>query len=247
METCLSRFPCKHTRTTMTGMDRFLSTQLVRALSIKLSHGSFFLLGLTLLVLLKPSVGFSSSFANSHLCFMHTSRILGRTTVRATEYLWANTRNLRGTFRNSYPCCSKLLMSTSVTENGTSAVSSSAETYEIANDFSLQELQTRLQGFVDHPNHPGIVLAVAGGGGHLLSSLSSTPGASQVLLQASILYDRESYRRYIQHATPVSLEESPSFRYASIEASNYAAAASLKEALEISAAANTTYGTYVAF
>lgn len=116
--------------------------------------------------------------------------------------------------------------------------------YEISNNFSLEELFQRLQGFVDHPNHPGIVIAVAGGGGHLLSSLSSTPGASQVLLQASILYDRESYRRYIQQATDVSLELNPSFRYASTEASRYAASASLKEALEISASANTTYGKY---
>ena len=114
--------------------------------------------------------------------------------------------------------------------------------YEISNNFSLEELFQRLQGFVDHPNHPGLVIAVAGGGGHLLSSLSSTPGASHVLLQASILYDRESYRRYIQQATDVSLELNPSFRYASTEASRYAASASLKEALEISASANTTYG-----
>ena len=134
-------------------------------------------------------------------------------------------------------------MSTSATENGTSSGSGEAATahYEIANDFSLEELYKRLQKFVDHPNHPGIVVSVAGGGGHFLSSLSSTPGASQVLMQASILYDRESYRRYIQQASNVSLED-PSFRYASPEASQYAAAASLKEALEISAAANTTYG-----
>ena len=129
------------------------------------------------------------------------------------------------------------------TENTPNTVDSTdTETFEISNNFSLEELHKRLQEFVDFPFHPGFVLAVAGGGGHLLSSLSSTPGASQVLLQASILYDRESYRRYIQKATDISLEEIPSFRYASIEASKYAATASLKEALEISAAANTTYG-----
>jgi len=145
-------------------------------------------------------------------------------------------------------------MSTSATENGTSpgsvdgdggggGTSPAKPYYEIAKDFSLEELYKRLQSFVDHPNHPGIVVSVAGGGGHLLSSLSSTPGASQVLMQASILYDRESYRRYIQQASNVSLEDS-SFRYASPEASQYAAAASLREALEISAAANTTYGKF---
>jgi hypothetical protein len=116
-------------------------------------------------------------------------------------------------------------------------------TYEISNDFSLEELHKRLKTFVDHPYHPGIVVAVAGGGGYLLSCLSSTPGASQVLLQASILYDRESYRRYIQQSNHVSLE-SPSFKYASVQASNYAATASLKEALEISASANLTYGEW---
>lgn len=134
------------------------------------------------------------------------------------------------------------MSTSSVNENGTgSGDNGRGATYEIADDFSLEGLHERLQKFVDHPNHPGLVLSVAGGGGHLLSSLASTPGASQVLMQASITYDRESYRRYIQEASDVSLED-PSFRYASPEASKYAASASLKEALEISAAANTTYG-----
>jgi nicotinic acid mononucleotide adenylyltransferase len=121
-----------------------------------------------------------------------------------------------------------------------------SRTYEIAEDFTLSGLQERLRTFVAHESSlPGLVLAVAGGGGHLLSSLAATPGASKVLLQASILYDRESYRRYIQKHVDthdvLRLEES-SFRYASTQAAGYAATASLQEALAISAAANATYG-----
>jgi len=78
---------------------------------------------------------------------------------------------------------------------------------------------------------------MAGGGGNFLGILASTPGASKILLQGNILYDRESYRRFVQRTL-----DSENFRYASVESSEYAAHAALREALTLSAAADPKYG-----
>jgi nicotinic acid mononucleotide adenylyltransferase len=105
-------------------------------------------------------------------------------------------------------------------------------------DFSLQRLQDRMEHFVaQHAGECRLVLSIAGGGGHFLSTLASTPGASKALLEGSINYDRESYRRYVE----VDLD-SETFRYASALSAQYAAEASLRRALQLSAAADPAYG-----
>ena len=208
----------------------------------KVSSLTVILLSFFLFLILLPFVPFSG-LSNRRLRLMHTRFSLWRTTQQFVA-VCGFAASATGRFRSRSPILSRAHPKgplSDMTHPPANGADTATLTYEIANNFSLGELYKRLQNFVNHPNHPALVLAVAGGGGHLLSSLSSTPGASQVLLQASILYDRESYRRYIQQSNQVSLE-SPSFRYASIQASGYAASASLKEALEICAAANTTYG-----
>lgn len=103
--------------------------------------------------------------------------------------------------------------------------------------YSLEKLQHRMKSFVD--NHRGscrICFAVAGGGGHFLSTLTSTPGASDVLLEGTITYDRESYRSYVQR----DLETK--FRFCSTESSHYLSLAALQRATRLAAAADPNYG-----
>ena len=103
---------------------------------------------------------------------------------------------------------------------------------------SLDNLQKRIQQFVENYGQMcRLSLAVAGGGGHFLSTLASTPGASKILLKGSILYDRESYRRFVRRTLP-----GESFRYASVESSEYASDAALQQALSLAAAADPRYG-----
>lgn len=103
--------------------------------------------------------------------------------------------------------------------------------------YSLEQLHTRMERFVnEHADDCQLALAVAGGGGHFLSTLSSTPGASQLLLEGTIVYDRESYRQYVQR----DLDDS--FRFCSKESAAYASSAALNKALHLTASADTKYG-----
>eukprot|EP00527_Entomoneis_sp_CCMP2396_P000027 CAMPEP_0198148506 /NCGR_PEP_ID=MMETSP1443-20131203/41667_1 /TAXON_ID=186043 /ORGANISM="Entomoneis sp., Strain CCMP2396" /LENGTH=498 /DNA_ID=CAMNT_0043813199 /DNA_START=344 /DNA_END=1840 /DNA_ORIENTATION=- len=103
---------------------------------------------------------------------------------------------------------------------------------------SLAHLQTRIQTFVSrYGDSCRLSLAMAGGGGNFLGLLASTPGASKILLQGSILYDRESYRRFVQQTL-----DRESFRYASVESSEYAADAALSQSLVLSAAGDAKFG-----
>ena len=71
-----------------------------------------------------------------------------------------------------------------------------------------------------------VCIAVAGGGGHAISTLSSTPGASSILLEGTVLYDRRSYQSY------AGLSSNPrGFSYSSKEAAKLASEAALKRAL----------------
>ena len=99
-------------------------------------------------------------------------------------------------------------------------------------DASLAHLQQRIQAFVAKSGENcRLSLAMAGGGGNFLGLLASTPGASRILLQGSVLYDRESYRRFVQRTL-----DRENFRYASVESSEFAADAALDQALILSAA-----------
>jgi nicotinic acid mononucleotide adenylyltransferase len=133
--------------------------------------------------------------------------------------------------------------------------------------FSLESLQTRMRAFVrgaatiSSSSSCRICIAIAGGGGHFISTLAATPGASNILLQASVLYDREAYRQYTRQYNVVvapSLSssgigvatakdekqedfDSPTFRYASVQAATDAARAALVHGLRLGAAADPSY------
>lgn len=47
-----------------------------------------------------------------------------------------------------------------------------------------------------------VCIAVAGGGGHAISTLASTPGASSLFLEGTVTYDRNSLQAYIGEAIP---------------------------------------------
>ena len=93
-------------------------------------------------------------------------------------------------------------------------------------------LQERLASF---PSTYDCKLAVviAGGGGHFLASLAATPGASKVLLDGCLPYNRESMRQYVQ---------SDEMEYCSANAANKASRAALRKALRLSSAVDPKYG-----
>lgn len=84
--------------------------------------------------------------------------------------------------------------------------------------------------------------AIAGGGSNAISSLVSTPGASAVLLNASVLYDRNSYCQYIsQHiSNPNDVDNygsrSGKFGFASSGAAVLLSQAALHHAFQIQSA-----------
>ena len=71
-----------------------------------------------------------------------------------------------------------------------------------------------------------VCLAIAGGGGHAISTLSSTPGASALLLEGTVAYDRKSYCTYCDLPT-----NTKGFKYSSFKAAEMASEAALKRAL----------------
>lgn len=104
-------------------------------------------------------------------------------------------------------------------------------------DFSLQNLQHRMHAFVQrHKHNCRLAVALAGGGGHFLSTLTSTPGASSVLLEGCITYDRESYRQYVQQNLNAS-----TFRYSSQKSADMASQVAVRRAIKLAAAADPTY------
>lgn len=70
-------------------------------------------------------------------------------------------------------------------------------------------------------------IAVAGGGGKALSALSSTAGASQLLLEGCVTYSRKSYLSYVGLPS-----DTTGFVYSSMEASRLASNAALQKALQ---------------
>jgi nicotinic acid mononucleotide adenylyltransferase len=86
------------------------------------------------------------------------------------------------------------------------------ETTPTNDDYSLERLRERMINFVNNEkaimtastttninNAHRLVVAIAGGGGHYLSTLQATPGASVCLLEGIVLYDRESYNQYVNY------------------------------------------------
>ncbi|KAG7351727.1 cytidylyltransferase-like protein [Nitzschia inconspicua] len=72
--------------------------------------------------------------------------------------------------------------------------------------FSLTELQCRIERLLqvnnneynNNTNNHKVCLAIAGGGGTALSTLAATSGASQLLLEGTVAYDRSSYQTFVR-------------------------------------------------
>lgn len=100
----------------------------------------------------------------------------------------------------------------------TTAASSSSSSHDALFDRMTQLLQHNCR----------LVVAVAGGGTHFASTLAATPGASQVLLEAVTLYDREAFCAFVGSTTTTTHIN----KFASMPAAQKAATAALQRALQ---------------
>jgi nicotinic acid mononucleotide adenylyltransferase/nicotinamide mononucleotide (NMN) deamidase PncC len=104
---------------------------------------------------------------------------------------------------------------------------------EVPHDYSLEALGEYAQELINKnmaqelSTRTSVCLAVAGGGGHAISTLAATPGASSILLEGSVTYDRKSYRAYVGLPSSITTD----FRYSSHKAAKLASEAALKRAL----------------
>lgn len=78
----------------------------------------------------------------------------------------------------------------------------------------------------DEDSRASVCIAIAGGGGHSISTLAATSGASSMLLEGIVTYDRRSFRSYVG-----LLSNSTRIRYNSLEAAKLASETALKKAL----------------
>ena len=103
--------------------------------------------------------------------------------------------------------------------------------------YSLECLQRRVTLFVqnqqEQPNPPKLCIAIAGGGGHLLSTIASTPGASSTLIEGTTAYSREAFQDYIQREMNFDFDLQ-SFKYCSAEAAIALSDAACRRALYLS-------------
>lgn len=88
---------------------------------------------------------------------------------------------------------------------------------------SLPDVAKRL---VHTGNKAFVCIAVAGGGGHAISTLASTPGASALFLEGTIAYDRNSLHAYVGQAIPED------HKYVSYETATLLARAAVRRALQ---------------
>ena len=103
---------------------------------------------------------------------------------------------------------------------------------------SLTNLQRRVSHLLQQQQQQQLVqqnfkisFAIAGGGGHLLSTLAATPGASSILLEGTIPYSREAFREYIQQKG-TDIDDS-TFKYCSEMAAQRLATAAYHRALHL--------------
>jgi Competence-damaged protein/Cytidylyltransferase-like len=71
-----------------------------------------------------------------------------------------------------------------------------------------------------------VCIAVAGGGGHAISTLASTPGASALFLEGTVTYDRKSLQNYVGQTIPEDQ------KYVSYETASLLSRASLRRAMQ---------------
>jgi hypothetical protein len=99
-------------------------------------------------------------------------------------------------------------------------------------DYSLHGLEEYAKQLIsinldqEDSSRTSVCIVVAGGGGHAISTLAATPGASSILLEGSVAYNRKSYRAYV--GLPSNTTD---FRYSSHKAAKLASEAALKRAL----------------
>jgi nicotinic acid mononucleotide adenylyltransferase len=99
---------------------------------------------------------------------------------------------------------------------------------------SLECLQRRVKLLVQHfqeqPNcSPKLSIVTAGGGGHLLSTLAATPGASAILLEGTTPYSRQAFQDFIQREMTFNFGQP--FKYCSAEAARALSDAACRRAL----------------
>mmetsp|Transcript_44921 Transcript_44921/g.108589 ORF Transcript_44921/g.108589 Transcript_44921/m.108589 type:complete len:515 (+) Transcript_44921:23-1567(+) len=105
------------------------------------------------------------------------------------------------------------------------SMSSSAFSAETLSDKAKELIDRNLAREESERN--SCCIAVAGGGGKALSALSSTAGASQLLLEGCVAYSRKSYLSYVRLAS-----DTTGFFYTSMEAARLASNAALLKALQ---------------
>lgn len=90
---------------------------------------------------------------------------------------------------------------------------------------TVEQVAHRLVNSTDN-NKALVCIAVAGGGSHAISALASTPGASSMLLEGTVTYDRRSFHKYVQHHCD------DLFNYVSSEAAHLLSQTALERAMQ---------------
>jgi nicotinic acid mononucleotide adenylyltransferase len=114
------------------------------------------------------------------------------------------------------------------------------------NHWKLEALLQRIEKLLEtnrqdgQPKHK-VCLAIAGGGGTALSSLAATSGASQLLLEGTVTYDRSSYNTFVRKnsSSLSSLDDASEssattkFSYTSMTAAKLASMSALWRGMEL--------------
>jgi nicotinamide mononucleotide (NMN) deamidase PncC len=100
-------------------------------------------------------------------------------------------------------------------------------------DYSLHGLEEYAERLIstnldqaESTSRTSVCIAVAGGGGHAISTLAATPGASSIFLEGSVTYNRKSFHAYVGLPS-----NSTDIRYNSHKAAKLASEAALKRAM----------------
>lgn len=99
-------------------------------------------------------------------------------------------------------------------------------------DYSMKGLEEYAKSLIDSnvalepENRASVCVCVAGGGGHAISTLAATSGASSMLLEGTVAYDRRAFRSYVGLTA-----NSTRVRYNSLEAAKLASETALKRAM----------------
>ena len=118
---------------------------------------------------------------------------------------------------------------TSYESSASSVISESHKDYtlEALHEYAKNLIEMNLRNGGDSSTRTSVSIVVAGGGGHAISTLSSTSGASSLLLEGVVAYDRNSYLRYC------NMKDKKGFVFSSYEAAKVASEAAMKQALTI--------------